>query len=582
MNNIITPFKWYDKYHKQSRFEKDCSKNCDFELITDKNHLLPFQFTRTKSFYPVSKWILRPICDEPFSKLLSEADSNLVNGSHTWTLNNWFEYCGNFQVSLAGNGSVTKLGILTPTKTYRVVICVSEYVKVAGGTLTLNLKDGATTIGTILSAGVFEFTFTALTADFSLESIMGFLVGINDRIVVDNIQIYNSFSTSFTDITLDPNLLFIKNSGDVDYIMYCGFALGTSIPVGKYYSIMTYGTEMMVSEVITVKDFLPEKSPYIILEWWNGCDLADVLYQEFGKIIGGNSVKCSYKNRLYLEGPLTKPDYPFTEEGEQDGEQTFNPTFQKWEKKRILQVGKAPEFIIDSLTAIRLHDNIQITDPIREKQDFVDTISKVVSVEYDINYIFQDCFANVDLKMLLDTKIVDETCCLPIDIYECVGCPYFIESINDLNPMVGYALLFGYPTYDDGLYQWTGTAWVQIFANTLTVCSQDNTRKWYYNGDIWAEVPAIFVLTYFLGSIYIQGEALPGSWVRAEYSIDGGFTWIPVLPVITAEDFLSTGITFVPVAIPCCGSIRVRVKSFTLECDYGYSNFMLWGISDCC
>ena len=58
ISSIITPVRWYNTYQEQSRFEID-SDICEYELISDKTRLLPFQFKRPASGHLINKWFLR-------------------------------------------------------------------------------------------------------------------------------------------------------------------------------------------------------------------------------------------------------------------------------------------------------------------------------------------------------------------------------------------------------------------------------------------------------------------------------------------------------------------------------------------
>jgi hypothetical protein len=203
--------------------------------------------------------------------------------------------------------------------------------------------------------------------------------GSSDYMIFDSIQIkeYVSFNTIIGDIDLPVIDLSLVNIGIEDVIIYFGTSFDFQIPCGSYYMMLTTtDNTIYYSEVITVKDFIPSHSPYVMLEWFNNCDISDVIYQPI--------VYSSYKNRMYIDGPISKPEYPIKEEGEEDGNSDFNVTFQKWEKKEILTVPKCPDFIVDSLTGIKLHDTIEVTKPLRKKQLSVLPAYEIKSVEFEM------------------------------------------------------------------------------------------------------------------------------------------------------------------------------------------------------
>lgn len=421
ISSILTPVRWYNTIHEQERFNIDCDI-CDFELISDKTRLLPFQFRRPKSGYFINKWFLRKVCEHVSVPLLNNNDSLFTLNSGYWNLIN-FDIINGKLKSTATTGQVEKASLFTPGKYYEIKIIMNEN--------TVNYYANVSTNSGILfeinSTGTYTHRFLAGAGvtDFIIETSYA---EADDYGVIESIQVYElkSFDDSIGDIDLDLNLINLVNVGTEDIISYCGNVFQFQIPCGKYYMVLTSSDNVIYySEVITVKDFIPSQSPYVLLEWKNSCDLSDVKYEAINA--------CAYLNRLYINGPLTHPEYPFKEEAEEDGNQNLNIVFQKWEKKQSLIAPKCPEFIVDSLTAIRLHDEIFITKPIRKKQIQVLDAIEIDKIEYDVQYILNDCAANVELKMLLKDKVVDSTCCTNITLTTCKECQYTVTGIDVLS-----------------------------------------------------------------------------------------------------------------------------------------------------
>ena len=124
---IITPFRWYDEFYQQDRYKNDCNA-CEFKLITDKRHILPFQFKRTPSGYGIDKWLLRDACKEAQNKLFEPKDSLF------WTNNDWvnggaFVFdCGNACSGTSSNDDELRYeSFLTLGKTYTVNFIVNKF-----------------------------------------------------------------------------------------------------------------------------------------------------------------------------------------------------------------------------------------------------------------------------------------------------------------------------------------------------------------------------------------------------------------------------------------------------------------------
>lgn len=124
----------------------------------------------------------------------------------------------------------------------------------------------------------------------------------------------------------------------------------TSIDNGQYYLTMVIGSTPYYSEVFTVVNDI---TPYLKIEWW---DVADFT-MDAGTIVYTNP---AFKNVLYLQADIAKPEYTFDEEGEnRDG--YFFPTKQISEKKYRFAFF-ASEYLLDVMRFIRMADYAEITN----------------------------------------------------------------------------------------------------------------------------------------------------------------------------------------------------------------------------
>lgn len=117
---------------------------------------------------------------------------------------------------------------------------------------------------------------------------------------------------------------------------------------GQYYAVLSDETETWYSEMFTVVNDI---EPYLKITWW---DLSDFT-MDAGTIVYTNP---AFKNVLYLQSDLAKPEYQFEEEGEtRDG--YFFPTKQISEKRYRFNF-LASEYLLDVMRFIRMADFAEI------------------------------------------------------------------------------------------------------------------------------------------------------------------------------------------------------------------------------
>ena len=125
----------------------------------------------------------------------------------------------------------------------------------------------------------------------------------------------------------------------------------TSPKIGRYYLRINTALHQYFSDVIT---FVDSVTPFLKLEWWDVNDLQ----LEYGTLFYENY---GFQNLLYLQTELGKPEYTFTDEGEERNGYFF-PTKQISEKVFKFNF-LSSEYLLDVMRLIRMSDYIRITDP---------------------------------------------------------------------------------------------------------------------------------------------------------------------------------------------------------------------------
>lgn len=174
---------------------------------------------------------------------------------------------------------------------------------------------------------------------------------------VYNAWIYAENGASVVNIAtqlVDGGLRYIGYSSDgYGIIFYPAIVpLGLHLDEGRYYLRLSTNKGIFYSEIFTV---VTQLSPYLKVEWWNKEDMIAE-----GWRIAYESTGYQFKNRIYLNTELGKPDYEFEEDGEfRDG--YFFPEKQISEKTYKFTF-LAPEYLCDVMRFIRMADYIRITD----------------------------------------------------------------------------------------------------------------------------------------------------------------------------------------------------------------------------
>ena len=127
-----------------------------------------------------------------------------------------------------------------------------------------------------------------------------------------------------------------------DYLTYYGATVaGLTMPCGFFY----LGVAGFFSEVFQAANSL---SAAVLLTWQNAKPIGPVYYG------------AGFVQTLYVTNEILEPDYRFEEEGDLNGSEVFVRDSAKLSKLRILESGGVPEYLVDALNAVPLHDEVNI------------------------------------------------------------------------------------------------------------------------------------------------------------------------------------------------------------------------------
>jgi hypothetical protein len=138
---------------------------------------------------------------------------------------------------------------------------------------------------------------------------------------------------------------------------------------------------------------------YLKFEYWNTCDLGNIYYQ------GGQHFW------FFLDGDVLEPFHEEVEDGQENGDGDFIPTFRRGMKRYRIRTGLVPDYMVDAIQRMKLHDHIELTFKTGE-------IEQIYNVDVEMEWVFEKmCHqATVVLTFDMDEKIVVGACCdnLPI------------------------------------------------------------------------------------------------------------------------------------------------------------------------
>ena len=201
-----------------------------------------------------------------------------------------------------------------------------------------DLPEGTSTVYLLTRVPVSEWDGWAGTLDAAP-------VDIKDAVLFDRGG--NEVSNIITEL-LDAGMV-TKAYGDIDVVVFPGeMSVLDSLANGQYYIWMTDGVYNWYSEVFTVVNDI---QPYLKIEWWDNEDFvmdAGVISYE----------QPDFHNILYLPSDLAKPQYNFSEEGE-DRDGYFFPIKQISEKVYRFSFF-APEYLLDVMRLIRMADYVRV------------------------------------------------------------------------------------------------------------------------------------------------------------------------------------------------------------------------------
>jgi hypothetical protein len=290
----------------------------------------------------------------------------------------------------------------------------------------------------------------------------------------------------------------------------------------------------------------------IKIEYWNDCDLCDILYQD------------GFKQLTYLNTVLCEPQYSIDKEAVDDESSTVTLVYD-WQKRYRFQI-VVPEYMVDAFYTMLLHDNVLIDD--------------TLVTEIDIEHTFSGRFALCGVSFLgvryrkdrcRNMMLAPSNARLPGGVcYEAeIDVRGFIQDttgvVQDGNYLIYDSSGYGY--YSGILAHYSSGVWTEVaIAEGEGIYNSETGITYYYNGSIYFQYPYISAIDNISGGYHIYGFALPETFVYIYYDD------ILACDPVPASVFNEAGVELLmPKA-----DYTWKIESKTFSCDYGTSDSVLY------
>lgn len=152
----------------------------------------------------------------------------------------------------------------------------------------------------------------------------------------------------------------------------------------------TAAADWETSEIIVIREY---SEKYVRIDFKNTCDIVGIYYE------GG------FTQSLWLESETMEPTFPYTEKGVENGLGRFVAAYQRQDKIWLLRTKLIPQYIVDVLHRLKLHDDVDLIDTVGNEYAV-----KHVDVEHD--WQFDDkYYATAQVSLDFDEYGLVTGCC---------------------------------------------------------------------------------------------------------------------------------------------------------------------------
>jgi len=343
------------------------------------------------------------------------------------------------------------------------------------------------------------------------------------------------------------------------------------VQTGHYYLKMSDASNTWFSEVFNMSDDL---SDFIKIEYWHG--------EDFVFPNGHIRYRFPFKNRVYIPSDIGKPSYEYEEQVvKRDG---YNFPTQQISYKLHRFVMLAPEFLIDAMRVIRMHDFVEIF-----YQGYEHEVDELLM--NDPRWQTQGDLAEVEVEFKTDTVVVTNGRGLTSTEYlvaddECITSDrvavarltegsaeytgfYYNQGGNQVDLETGDIILKVETSGDIVAEQYNGSGYSALSTSDGGTAYDQRGDKYYVFYDGTYGDPLIDGFNNTGNGVLLTGRSFPNTIVDIYVENTSG-DQIKTGSGSSA-DFATIGIAYTSVI----GYNRVRVKATSINCSgFEQSNFI--------
>ena len=244
-------------------------------------------------------------------------------------------------------------------------------------------------------------TFTVFKTTISSAEVAG--VGFADSTPVRTVYLGQSISVIFNLLTQTgatyPTVSIVSLSlgviSNVETLTATGLQELTLITTracdDAFIRIASTGeTDFTTSEILVHTQYA---CGYVTLSFTNCCNVGDILYEY------------DFLQTLWIKSDNIEQAYPYSEKGQENGEGKFIPTFRRQEKTYAIRTEILPQYMIDVLQRLKMHDVMTFIDQVGEA-----FVVNTVDTEHEWQFDDKYC-ATATITLDLDEAVIAFGCC---------------------------------------------------------------------------------------------------------------------------------------------------------------------------
>jgi hypothetical protein len=388
MKTIITVLPIYDRIIKQC-YERSARASGDAGIrapvVCPRHHLPPWQYNAEAVAIGAVTKIELINTDGVATDITTYFP--LLSDDVTVDLDTYYKYDGD------------TLKYLLPTGLYYLRIThANAYIYYSDWILVDCVYENQITSMANFDNEVFSTTGTAITVQNTAGN--GHVYSLPQFDVIKDIPLTVIFYLTYTSgqypiIDIVSGVSIITNSVNAT----AGLNIITLTPTGNYNNATIQVHNTLNASFSTTDIYLicGYSDKYLKFAFEHSCDLGEITYDD------------GFSQVLYLETETMEPTFPYTEKGQENGYGQFVPTFQRQEKTYLIRTMLLPQFIVDVLHRLKLHDTIVLTD-------LVGDTNTVTDIEVEHEWQFEDkYYALATIIVGLGEEIIVTGCCTAIN-----------------------------------------------------------------------------------------------------------------------------------------------------------------------